>query len=436
MLLLLLSAGITAQAQAPARSVPPGCESVLPTAADDLAARGVELQRQEDALAQRRVVLAAAAGETSPDVQTVDAEIRRLKEEHLEIVFALECLRPDIRTEPVRGPEGQPPAWVEVTTYFGTNRAPTGATEPATFYGPTRTADLNLGRTLVSIPTSRRPGDMSLPSLWRFELSPDPTKHFIFKSVSPLALEAARQELALRLAGTQQRSVLLFVHGYNVSFADAALRTAQLSHDLGFSGLSIFFAWPSAATTKGYWKDEEMAELSEGALDRLLDEIGSLSPSSVYIIAHSMGNRLVTKVIQERLRRGISTGSLRELLLAAPDINEEIFRERIAPAIAAMQNVRRTIYASSNDLALKASKIVHGFRRVGDTTGGAAIFPGFETIDAARTAPTARAFGHSYVVDSAKVLGDIQDIITTGLGAEDRRLARQGLPPRIYWTLN
>ena len=37
-----------------------------------------------------------------------------------------------------------------------------------------------------------------------------------------------------------------------------------------------------------------------------------------------------------------------------------------------MSNMRTTIYASSSDIALRASKVVHRYRRVGETTGGGA----------------------------------------------------------------
>jgi peptidase E len=72
-----------------------------------------------------------------------------------------------------------------------------------------------------------------------------------------------------------------------------------------------------------------------------------------------------------------------------------------------MQSAHKTIYVSSADLALAASKVVHGFRRVGESTGGVLTFPEIETIDASKTAPVVRAFGHSYVLDSISVLTDL-----------------------------
>jgi len=166
-----------------------------------------------------------------------------------------------------------------------------------------------------------------------------------------------------------------------------------------------------------------------------MDDVGNMGATEVFLIAHSMGNRLVTKVLSDRATKGKATENLRELLLAAPDINAEIFRQQIMPGLALLHGVHRTIYASSSDLALRASKIVHDYRRVGETDGGAQVFSGFETVDVSSTAPLFRAFGHSYVVDSVKVLGDIAETISLHLDADGRSLPREGAPPAVWWLL-
>ena len=42
----------------------------------------------------------------------------------------------------------------------------------------------------------------------------------------------------------------MFVHGFNVSFADAARRTAQIAYDLAFGGPGAL-SWPYSATFTG-----------------------------------------------------------------------------------------------------------------------------------------------------------------------------------------
>ncbi|MBR1225220.1 alpha/beta hydrolase [Bradyrhizobium sp. AUGA SZCCT0176] len=376
-----------------------------------------------------------------PEKTALDKDLRSVQEQLLDLVFERECVRSDLTIQVFRNANDPPTKWVEVTTYFATNRKASGKSAPEDFFGPEREPHDQVGnprnqfgKTLVSIPTARKLGEMPLPSLWKLELSPNPSKHFIFKQVVPLDTAAAIAEMSKVIGQSSKKSLLVFVHGYNVSFADAALRTAQLAHDLSFPGTAVFYSWPSVATTKGYWHDEETVQLSEKAFDDFLDKIAGLGASDVFLIAHSMGNRLVTTVLKDRAANGKNIPNLKELLLAAPDINAEIFKDKILPGLAAI-DVHRTIYASSSDVALRASKVVHDYRRVGETTDGVLTFSGFETIDASAVAPIIRAFGHSYVVDSTKVLGDIADTLNLRFNADQRSLPKAGAPPSTWWVL-
>jgi len=127
--------------------------------------------------------------------------------------------------------------------------------------------------------------------------------------------------------------------------------------------------------------------------------------------------------------------NLKALLLAAPDINADIFREQVAPGLASLTGTSRTIYASGNDVALEASSVLHDFPRVGLTRPHVLTYPGFETIDTTAAAPVLRGYGHSYVVDSPRVIRDMQALIFLTRGAQARGLPRQGVPPTAYWVL-
>jgi esterase/lipase superfamily enzyme len=382
-------------------------------------------------------------------MQQLERRIRTNKEALMELTFARECYRQDLQDDPIlidnakfgapspRGPASEPRSgemrsegkWVVITTYYATNRERTGKSN----YGSNRAPRLEYGRVDISIPTSRQPGELPLPTLWKLEVTPDPNKHFIVKNIQPLKDDAARAELRSALGSTETKSVLIFVHGFNTAFTDAALRAAQLARDLPFGGLTLFFSWPSFGNTRSYFRDEEMAQLSEPSFNQMLDDIAALGATEVYLIVHSMGSRVVTNALKARPNRAVP--NISELLLAAPDINEQIFREQIVPALAAMGHTRRTIYASSNDVALKASNIAHDFRRVGDTTGGVLTFSGYDTIDATLAAPVVRSYGHSYVMDSPQVLKDIADTLLRRKPAAERGLDRQQAPPDTFWLL-
>ena len=160
--------------------------------------------------------------------------------------------------------------------------------------------------------------------------------------------------------------------------------------------------------------------------ETVLRELSGLPVQSIYIVAHSMGNRVVGHGLQRYVNAGGKTDHIKELLLAAPDINAEIFKDEIQPRLAQMRGTRTTIYASSSDVALIASKVVHGFRRVGESSGGVLVFKGMDTVDASNASPSLRNLGHSYLVDSASVIKDLNAIIASKLAAPGARSGRQG----------
>ena len=392
------------------------------------------------ALEARREVLerdVAKSANASAPAAKAERDLRQSQEELLEVLYQIDCLKiaaEEAATRRARELAGPQPL-LEVTTYYATNRKPSGNGAPAKFYGFDRASSLQYGRAIVTIPSTHTPGNLELPSLWKLERSADPSKHFVLKAVLPLSKDAARKEMVEKLAGMPSHALLVFVHGYYTSFADAALRTAQLAHDLQFPGMAFFYSWPSAGKALAYWQDEEASQLSNDAFAQLLGELSQLPASDIYIVAHSMGNRIVASALRSRVEKNEDTKHIRALLLAAPDINADLFRETIAPKLAAMQGTQTTIYAASSDLALKASKIVHGFKRVGETVGGVFTYPGLDTIDASSVATITRDFGHAYLMDSISVLKDIQAIVAHSLAAKQRGLAEVGTSPNQYWQL-
>ena len=400
-----------------------------------------------------------AANETLPSLQTrknnleqdlkrygsqTTPAVRKMQEDLLDVLFQIDCLtthEPALARRSVSAKRsvtpapGAPKQIVDVTTYYATNRNKVGGVEPAKVYGTTYQGNFQYGRAVVSIPPTHKPGEIEqLGFIMKMVVEPDPNKHFVLKSVTPLELDEARKEMADKIKIANSKSMLVFVHGYNSGFADAAMRTAQIAYDLKFPGMPFFYSWPSANRVRAYLPDEEAARLSESIFEALIDDLTtSLPVTDIYIVAHSMGTRVVSHALQHRVEKGKSGTQICELLLAAPDINAELFRGVIAPKLAAMQGLRTTVYASSSDLALMASKVVHGFQRVGETTGGVFVYPGIETVDASSASSSSRALGHSYVVDTPSVIGDIRSVVLNRASTKQRGLTSTGTVPNVYW---
>jgi esterase/lipase superfamily enzyme len=141
--------------------------------------------------------------------------------------------------------------------------------------------------------------------------------------------------------------------------------------------------------------------------------------------AHTLGRRCRSSGLEISKARTcfVSLPAVDEVILAAPDIDAEVFKRDIAPALAGTGRPI-TLYASSEDLALRASKTVHGYPRAGDSGRDLVVISGIETVDAT-TADTS-FLGHSYIGSSRSVLSDMSYLIREGLRA-DRRHALDGV---------
>ena len=414
-------------------SVSPVCPSTA-DAATTLATRKTTLEKT---LADKRQQLQQLpAAQIGAEVQAARSKLKReienLEGDLVDVIYLLDCQRTDWEPQMRTRSFSAKANFVEITTYYATNRMATGNANPLEFYGTEDAAKLQYGRVSITIPAAHQVGNIVLPSLWKLEANPDPSKHFIFKSLTPLENAKALDELRQISSKEGSRSLLLFIHGFNTTFAEAALRSAQLAHDLEFPGVTMFMSWPSSRL---YTHSTESVELAKGPFNTLLDDISALPFDKVYILAHSMGTRLAAKGLAERKLRGADLSKIQEVLLAAPDINTNIFNAEIVPVLGGLKTMRKTIYASSDDLALKASSAINGYPRVGQTSTGVNTFPGFETIDCSKIAPLRRSWGHSYLFDSSSVIADLEDALIGGKEASRRRLKQTGIAPALYWML-
>ena len=124
---------------------------------------------------------------------------------------------------------------------------------------------------------------------------------------------------------------------------------------------------------------------------------------------------------------------IKEVILAAPDIDADVFKRDIAPALIGDGQLV-TLYASSKDWALKASKKFHGYVRAGDTGPSLTIVPGVTTVDSSEV--DTDFLGHSYFADSTSIIADIYEIISGLLKPEDRtRLVAVNGAQGSYWKI-
>jgi esterase/lipase superfamily enzyme len=303
----------------------------------------------------------------------------------------------------------------------------------ATVYGH-EPGDLVFGQCDVSIPPNHRPGELEAPTILKLEFEERPDRHVVLLDVQEKSYAAFKQSLAERVVAAPDRDLFVFIHGYNVSFEDAARRTAQMAFDLKFRGAPLFFSWPSAGGLLDYPRDEAVVEASVPALVEFLQVVRRDSQArSIHLVAHSMGNRALAGAL-EQLRRDVNLSGMRfnQVVLAAPDIDGRRFREEIAPRITSTAE-RVTLYASDGDKALLASRLLNRAPRAGQAGRNLIITPGVDTVDA--SAVDTSFLGHSYYGGSPAVLDDLQRLFHADAPYVRPGLVRRQRPHGAYWEL-
>lgn len=169
-----------------------------------------------------------------------------------------------------------------------------------------------------------------------------------------------------RFAGGKRQNVTVFVHGFNNNFQESLFRLAQVTADSGIDTASILFSWPSRARVTGYVADKESVTYSRDYLAALLAGLAA-DPriGRIRLAGHSMGSWLVVETLRQLRLAGKDAVIRRtEVVLAAPDIDVEVFSQQlkvIGPLSPPMK-----ILVAKDDRALEASGfLASSVRRVG-----------------------------------------------------------------------
>lgn len=305
-----------------------------------------------------------------------------------------------------------------IPVFYGTDRASNGMRETSLSYGPER-GELTYGIAEISVPDDHRMGELERPQWWKLQFREDPAKHVVVQSVQKLPPLEFETRAKLTLERGSKKEVLLFVHGYNVGFEDAVARTAQIAYDLHFEGLATLYSWPSEGSAPKYTIDEANVAWSRPRFAQFLTMLRDrLGAETVHILAHSMGSRLVCETVASLAPAMTNPhiARLRQLVFAAPDIDAATFKDLAAEFHEKAERI--TLYASSNDKALKGSKLIHKYQRAGESGLDLVILNTVDTVDA--TAVDTSLLGHSYYGDNRSVLADMFDLIRRGTPPHER----------------
>jgi esterase/lipase superfamily enzyme len=248
-----------------------------------------------------------------------------------------------------------------VDMLVATTRA--GVSEPAgVMFGGERAPGFVFADIAVSIPPDsvRKIGEVQWPS------TPpgDPARDFVTVRADRLDLKQAVAAFNGRLNKLKpsDRHVLLFVHGYNTRFEEAVYRFAQIAHDTGAPVVPVLFTWPSRGRLFDYVYDRESATYSRDALEALLQAmVKNPNVREISVLAHSMGNFVTVEAIRQMaIRNHGMSPKIKDIMLASPDIDFDVFRRQIAEIGASDKSPPVTLFVSRDDKALAASSLIAG----------------------------------------------------------------------------
>lgn len=209
--------------------------------------------------------------------------------------------------------------------------------------------------------------------------------------------------------GDMRRPMLIFVHGYNNSFEDAAKTAARLSRNLHHRLQIALFSWPSLGNLRNYGEDRTRAEDSRDDLSNFVRMLGDeAGRESLHLVAHSMGSSVAMLGLAMLGDMSDTAGPLiGEGLFIAPDLQLIDFIHHAANA--SRWTERSTLYAYGGDIPLRIAQLRTGGVRAGLSNHYVPTTNDVETIDWSPIHNICNR--HSYFLCQAQVVYDMRALL-------------------------
>jgi esterase/lipase superfamily enzyme len=281
-----------------------------------------------------------------------------------------------------------------------TDRAPVTAANGTLSYGAERAISLSFGSVSLTptsnSPTSRRQLRVGAVSeSGRFPATPYgvvATANGLSRTPTAVAAHeraaaSLQAEVDRRLAIADRKEVVVFIHGYNNSFDDAARTTGEICRSLQNQFVCIVLTWPAGGSGGlffGYNIDRESSEFSVADLKKAIRIIAEAKGvERLHLLAHSRGTDVLASVVQQlSIEAYVSRSSMWQrykmanVVFFAPDIDLDVassklfawvsdpdlaFGSQSRPSVVPPQGpLHLTVYSSPGDKALGASSLLFG----------------------------------------------------------------------------
>lgn len=232
------------------------------------------------------------------------------------------------------------------------------STVPGEMFTGERARAPNFADITVSVPpdSARKVGEVA----WPKKLPPNPATDFATLKADMIDLDAAKDWLSASVKKTPDGSALVFIHGFNTKFEDSVYRFAQIVRDSRIPSAPILVTWPSRGSLLAYGYDRESTNYTRNALENLFQYLAKdPEVKEVSVLAHSMGNWLTLEALRQMaIRNGSLPTKFKNVMLAAPDVDVDVFRSQIVDM--GDPHPQFTLFVSRDDKALAVSRRVWG----------------------------------------------------------------------------
>jgi len=307
--------------------------------------------------------------------------------------------------------------------YFATNRRVDPIAPVKERFTAIEANHLTFGTVRVNLPCKENHSSGSLEVPKHFWNRLDPEKHFFLEETSNILTEQDLLNVMISSIEVQENDLLVFIHGFDNTFEDAALRVSQLRLDSHFPGQVLLLSWASLGKSGlgSYGQDEERSARSIPLFAKLLrklalDRSRLANPGDIHLVAHSMGNRVLLGVLKALAADPTLAGTqpFGHIIFAAADEEGTTFQLQVQHASQLSRS--RTLYYCMEDKALRVSQEFHN----NINRAGQAMIPvlGLDNIDSANASTS--FLSHDYFVSTNPLLSDIELLLNFDRRPGDR----------------
>ena len=244
-----------------------------------------------------------------------------------------------------------------------------------------------------------------------------PDERIELTAIQEVPMEMLFQEIE-QFSRSDNGNLVLYIHGYNIDFEKGCRRSALFQRALGLQDRLLLFSWPADGNMLKYtWDEADLVWSVPHIADFLETLVARTGTGKVDLVAHSLGGRGAVHALVRMAYREQSEPLLNELVLIAPDIDSDTFKQELELLSRMVRRI--TLYVSDNDKALRLSQEVHGYPRLGQAGENLRVLEGVETIDISQIS-TRRVSGHLYHLFNPEVIDDLTLLLHSGQPASQR----------------